>query len=65
MPRQYEAIRDSLVKSGKDYDQAQTIAAKIYNSRHPSNPMSPSHPEGKRRLRPHPSVTSGRRHSGR
>lgn len=40
MPAQYEAIRDSLVKQGKDYDEAQRIAAATYNKRHPGKPMS-------------------------
>ncbi len=31
MPKRYEAIRDSLVKSGKGYDEAQRIAAATYN----------------------------------
>ena len=34
MPKQYEAIRDSLVKKGKSLKAAKTEAAKIYNSKH-------------------------------
>lgn len=30
MPRQYEAVRDSLVKQGKPYDKAQEIAARTF-----------------------------------
>lgn len=33
MPKQYEAIRDSLVKKGKSLKAAKTTAAKIYNSK--------------------------------
>jgi len=32
MPRQYEAIRDKLIKEGKSKKTAQATAAKIYNS---------------------------------
>lgn len=40
MPKQYEAIRDSLVKKGKSLKQAKTSAAKIYNSKHKKNPVT-------------------------
>lgn len=33
MPKQYEAIRDSLIKKGKSPKAAKTMAAKIYNSK--------------------------------
>lgn len=33
MPKQYEAIRDSLVKKGVPLKKAKTSAAKIYNSK--------------------------------
>jgi hypothetical protein len=33
MPKQYEAIRDALIKKGKSTKSAKTLAAKIYNSR--------------------------------
>lgn len=46
MPKQYEDIRDSYVKRGTNYDEAQRIAAATYNKQHPSDPMSPAHPEG-------------------
>jgi len=39
MPKQYTAIRDSLVKRGYTYDEAQAIAAATYNKRHPGAPM--------------------------
>ncbi len=41
MPAQYVAIRDSLVKQGKSYDEAQRIAAATYNKNHPGKPMHP------------------------
>ena len=40
MPKQYEAIRDSLVKKGKSLKEAKTTAAKIYNSKHKSKPVT-------------------------
>lgn len=46
MPKQYEAIRNKFAAKGMDYDEAQKHAAMIYNSQHPSMPMSPAHPEG-------------------
>jgi hypothetical protein len=39
MPKQYEAIRDSLVAKGMSLKQAKTKAAKIYNSKHKKNPV--------------------------
>lgn len=33
MPRQYEAIRDKLIKEGMSEKKAQEHAAKIYNSK--------------------------------
>jgi hypothetical protein len=46
MPKQYEAIRDKLSKK-MSYDQAQEHAAKIYNAKHPSNPVTGHHSEKK------------------
>ena len=40
MPKQYEAIRDSLVKKGLSLKNAKTRAAKIYNSKHKKNPVT-------------------------
>ncbi len=40
MPKQYVAMRDQFASQGMSYDQAQTKAAKIYNSKHKSNPVS-------------------------
>lgn len=49
MPKRYEAIRDSLVKSGKSYDEAQRIAAMTYNkTRKTSEPKLRSSHKGKR-----------------
>jgi hypothetical protein len=39
MPKQYEAIRDSLISRGKSEKEAKRIAAATYNSRHPGHPM--------------------------
>lgn len=39
MPKQYEAIRDSLVKKGMSLKAAKTKAAKIYNSKHKKSPV--------------------------
>jgi hypothetical protein len=33
MPKQYEAIRDKLIKEGKSEKSAQATAAKIYNAK--------------------------------
>lgn len=40
MPKQYEAMRDSFKKKGMSSKAAKTKAAKIYNSKHPSAPVS-------------------------
>ena len=40
MPKQYEAIRDSLVKKGVPLKDAKTSAARIYNSKHPGKPVT-------------------------
>jgi hypothetical protein len=39
MPKQYEAIRDKLKKE-MPYDQAQSHAAAIYNSKHKEHPVT-------------------------
>lgn len=51
MPKQYEAIRDSLLKKGDSLKQAKTTAAKIYNSKHKSSPVSRNSDKGKSRGR--------------
>lgn len=43
MPKQYEAIRDSLMKKGMSKDEAQEHAARIYNSKHPTRPVTRKH----------------------
>jgi len=40
MPKQYEAIRDALVKKGMSLKAAKTEAAKIYNSKHKKKPVT-------------------------
>lgn len=40
MPKEYTAIRDNLIKQGKDPKEAKRIAAATYNSRHPSSPVT-------------------------
>lgn len=41
MPKEYEAIRDDLVKRGKALKEAKSEAAAIYNKRHPGKPLRP------------------------
>jgi len=43
MPKQYEAIRDRLIAEGMSRNQAQSHAARIYNAKHPSQPVTGSH----------------------
>lgn len=43
MPAQYERIRDAYVARGKNYDEAQRLAAMTYNARHPGHAMRPEH----------------------
>jgi hypothetical protein len=40
MPAQYEKMRDTFAAQGMDYDRAQAKAARIYNSKHPSRPIT-------------------------
>jgi hypothetical protein len=37
MPREYEAMRDSLVRKGMSLKRAKTVAAKTWNARHPGD----------------------------
>lgn len=53
MPKEYEAIRDSLVARGVNYDKAQSIAAGKYNERHPGHPLI-----GHRKKKKHESMMS-------
>jgi hypothetical protein len=39
MPKGYEEIRDKLIEQGKSEKEAKTLAAKIWNSKHPENPV--------------------------
>jgi len=43
MPRQYEAIRDQFTKKGMPLKEAKRRAAKIYNAKHPKNPVTRKH----------------------
>lgn len=52
MPAQYEAIRDKFVKEGMSLAEAKTRAAKIYNSKHPGNPVGP-HSDKKKKRKSH------------
>lgn len=38
MPKEYEAMRDDLIKRGKGVKEAKKIAAMTWNKRHPDNP---------------------------
>ncbi len=51
MPRQYEAIRDNLMKHGKGEKESKRIAAATYNKQHPGHPMHP-HKKRKKRIVP-------------
>lgn len=48
MPRGYEKLRDSFRRSGMGDRAAKTKAARIWNSRHPGNPVTRHHKEQKR-----------------
>jgi hypothetical protein len=45
MPRKYEAIRDKFAKT-MSLKEAKTRAAKIYNSKHPKNPVTRNSDKG-------------------
>lgn len=55
MPKQYEAIRDSLKKGGKSDKEAKRIAAATYNKQHPGHPMHGHRKGRKKRTVPRPS----------
>lgn len=40
MPKAYEAMRDKFMKDGMSEKSAKTKAAKIYNSKHPKEPVT-------------------------
>lgn len=40
MPKQYEAIRDSLLTKGYTKKAAERRAARIYNAKHPKRPVT-------------------------
>lgn len=41
MPKQYERIKESLLKRGYGSKEAKRIAAATYNKQHPGHPMRP------------------------
>jgi len=47
MPREYVKIRDRLIKEGRPAAKAKSLAAAIYNKRHPSRPVTASCPKKK------------------
>lgn len=49
MPKEYEAIRDSLVAQGKPIKTAKRIAAATYNTRHPGRPVTGHHKAPKKK----------------
>lgn len=46
MPHGYEVMRDIFIKEGIPEKEAKKKAARIWNSRHPKNPVTGKH-EGK------------------
>ena len=51
MPRAYEAMRDKFIKEGLSSSDAKTKAARIYNAKHPKNPVTRASHGEKHRLR--------------
>ena len=47
MPDQYVAIRDKFIREGLATKEAKMRAAKIYNSKHPNNPVTRSHKDSR------------------
>ena len=45
-PQGYENLRDAFKRSGLGDKAAKTKAAKIWNSRHPKNPVTRKHKPG-------------------
>lgn len=43
MPKGYEKMRDSFMKKGMTKKGAQRKAARIWNSKHPNNPVGKKH----------------------
>lgn len=39
MPRGFETMRDAFIRAGLVEDEAQAKAARIWNSKHPDNPV--------------------------
>lgn len=51
MPAQYERIRDKFISQGMSEEEAKRRAAKIYNSKHPDDPVGPNYEERKRKMK--------------
>lgn len=49
MPKGYEEMRDKFKREGLSDKAAKTKAAKIWNSRHPGNPVSGKHHSSSKR----------------
>jgi len=43
MPAGYEKMRDSFIRGGMSKKAAQTKAARIWNAKHPKNPVGRKH----------------------
>lgn len=43
MPKAYERMRDAFKKQGMSDQAAKRKAARIYNSKHPNNPVTRKH----------------------
>lgn len=51
MPKAYERMRDKLIAQGMPVKAAKAKAARIYNARHPKNPVTRQHKSTPRRGR--------------
>ena len=47
MPKAYEKMRDEFKKQGLSDKAAKAKAARIYNSKHPKQPVTGKHKKGK------------------
>uniref|UniRef100_A0A6H1ZQY1 Uncharacterized protein n=1 Tax=viral metagenome TaxID=1070528 RepID=A0A6H1ZQY1_9ZZZZ len=50
MPDGYERMRDTFMMQGMKEKAAKTKAAKIWNSKHPDNPVTGKHGKKRKRL---------------
>ena len=51
MPRGYEKMRDKFIRSGMSSKAAKGKAARIWNAKHKSNPVTRKHKSKKRKKR--------------